>query len=87
MTRSNSQSPIEAPLMKRRLFLIGSAAAATSARAWGQRPDPDKLKRMAVMSGCFSSILKSAAGPHDPKRTLDILDLRPCSPNVSASTA
>ena len=75
MTRSNGQSQGEALGMKRRQFLIGSAVAATSARAWGQRPNQDKLKRIGVMSGCFSSILKSAASPNDPNRTLDILDL------------
>ena len=75
MTRSNSQSQDEALAMNRRLFLMGSAAAATSATAWGQRPDPDKLKRMAVMSGCFDPILKRAGRPNDPNQTLDILDL------------
>ena len=63
--------------MKRREFLIGSAmaAAAGSRRAWGQRPDQAKLDRVAIMSLCFSSIIKSAAHPDDPKRTLEIMDL------------
>lgn len=61
--------------MKRREFLIGSATAVASGRAQGQRPDQAKLNRIAVMSLCFDSVLKSAASPDDPKRTLDILDL------------
>jgi hypothetical protein len=59
--------------MKRRDFLLGSSLAAASARA--QRPDQAKLDRIAIMSLCFSPVLKSAAHPDDPKRTLDILDL------------
>ena len=61
--------------MKRREFLIGSAIAAGSARMWGQRPDQAKLDRVAIMSLCFNPVIKSAAHPDDPKRTLDILDL------------
>jgi len=75
MTRSNSQSQNEAPAIERRLFLIGAAAAAASATAWGQKPDPAKLKRMSMMTGNFGSLLKRAGGPDDPNRTLDILDL------------
>ena len=61
--------------MKRRKFLIGSAIAAGSGRVWGQRPDQAKLDRIAIMSLCFNPVIKSAAHPGDPKRTLDILDL------------
>jgi hypothetical protein len=32
------------------------------------------MARVAVMSYSFDLIMKSAAGPHDPRRTLDILD-------------
>ena len=61
--------------MKRREFLIGSAIAAGSTRLWGQRPDQAKLDRVAIMSLCFNPVIKSAAHPGDPKRTLDPLDL------------
>src|SRR5215831_726432 len=61
--------------MKRREFLIGGAIAAGSRRVWGQRPDQAKLDRIAIMSLCFNPVIKSAAHPDDPKRTLDILDL------------
>jgi hypothetical protein len=60
--------------VKRREFLIGSAIAG-SRRVWGQRPDQARLDRIAIMSLCFSPVIKSAAHPDDPKRTLEILDL------------
>lgn len=47
--------------MRRREFLIGSAIA-----GWGQTPDGVKLDRIAIMTLCFGSVLKSGA--------LDILD-------------
>jgi len=62
-------------MMKRREFLIGSAIAAGSATLRAQRPDQAKLDRIAIMSLCFNPIIKSAAHPGDPKRTLDIMDL------------
>ena len=46
--------------MRRREFLIGSTIA-----GWGQTPDRAKLDRIAIMTLCFSSVLKT---------TLDILD-------------
>jgi hypothetical protein len=61
-------------MMKRREFLIGSAIAAGSGGVWGQHPDQSKLDRIAIMSLCFNPVIKSAAHPDDPKRTLDILD-------------
>ena len=62
--------------MIRREFLIGSAIMAGGAgRIWGQSPDKAKLDRIAIMSTCFSSILKSPLYPDDPKRTLDVMDL------------
>ena len=62
--------------MRRREFLFGSTlAAAGMPRLWGQRPNQAKLDRIAIMSLCFSPVLKSDAHPDDPKRTLDILDL------------
>ncbi len=61
--------------MRRREFFIGTAiAGGGAAKAWGQSPDRAKLDRIAIMTLCFSSVLKSAAHPDDPKRTLDILD-------------
>lgn len=62
--------------MKRRDFLIAGAVAASYAgRALADTPDRAKLDRIAVMTLSFSSILKSAAHPNDPTRTLDILDV------------
>jgi hypothetical protein len=58
-------------MIKRREFLIGSAVAA---RAWGQTADRVKMNRVAVMSYSFDLIMKSAAGPDDPQRTLNLLD-------------
>jgi hypothetical protein len=62
------------PIIERRDFLIGSAAAAVSSAAWGQGADQAKLERVAVMSYSFNRIMKSDAHPDDPHRTLDILD-------------
>ena len=39
--------------MKRREFLMGSAAAAAARGMWGQSPDAAKLSRIGVMSLCF----------------------------------
>jgi Xylose isomerase-like TIM barrel len=61
-------------MIKRREFLIGSAVAVGAARAWGQSADRAKMDRAAVMSYSFNLIMKSAAHPDDPQRTLDILD-------------
>ena len=66
---------IKGGVMKRREFFIGSAAAVATGSARGQRPDQAKLSRIGVMSLCFESLLKSAARPNDPKRTIAILDL------------
>jgi sugar phosphate isomerase/epimerase len=62
-------------MMQRREFLLGSAAAAACASAWGQRPDQAKLDRTAVMSLCFGPLLKGTARPGNPKATLDLMDL------------
>jgi hypothetical protein len=59
--------------MKRRQFLVGSAAALVPGGAWGKHPDRAKLDRIAIMSLCFDPILKSASRPSDPKRTVDIM--------------
>jgi len=64
--------------MKRREFLIGSAfAAGSGARIWGQRSDSnkEKLDRIAIMTACFSSIIKNPSRQNDPKRTFELLDL------------
>src|SRR5277367_4039850 len=61
-------------MIKRREFLIGSAVAAGAASSWGRTVDQTKMDRVAVMSYSFDLIMKSAAGPDDPQRTLDILD-------------
>jgi sugar phosphate isomerase/epimerase len=68
--------------MKRREFLIGAAAAAglvSHRRGWaqarGEVRDPQKLRRVAIMSLCFNSILKNPTQPDNATRTLDIMDL------------
>jgi hypothetical protein len=68
-------------MMKRREFIVGWAVAFGSsallggaARLWAQASGKAKLDRIAVMSRCFRTVLKSAGEPDDPKRTLDILD-------------
>ena len=58
-------------MIRRREFLIGSAIAAG---AWGKTADRAKMDRVAVMSYSFDLIMKSAAGPDESQRTLDILD-------------
>lgn len=61
--------------MRRRDF-IGSAAlaAAGAGMSFGQTRE-QKLERIAIMSLCFSSILKSPAFPNDKERVLDVMDL------------
>ena len=61
--------------MRRREFLIGTAVAAGSQPLRAERADQAKLDRIAIMSLCFNPVIKSAAHPDDPKRTLDALDL------------
>jgi hypothetical protein len=64
--------------MKRREFLIGAAAAAGlagSRKGWARVRDETKLRRIAIMSLCFNSILKNPSQPNDPARTLDIAEL------------
>jgi len=67
--------------VKRREFMIGSAAAAGSfaifqaaGKLWAQHPDRAKLDRIAIMSRSFNPILKNI-NPADPSLTLEILDL------------
>ena len=61
--------------MRRREFLIGAGLAAGAGKLRADRPDQARLDRIAIMSLCFNPVIKSAAHPDDPKRTLDILDL------------
>jgi sugar phosphate isomerase/epimerase len=64
--------------MKRREFLIGAAAAAGlvhSRKGRAQGRDDAKLRRVAIMSLCFNSILKNPSQPDAPARTLDVMDL------------
>jgi hypothetical protein len=64
--------------MKRRAFLMGAAAAAglaSTRSGWAQVRDQAKLRRVAIMSLCFNSILKNPTQPDNPARTLDIMDL------------
>src|ERR1700761_2412933 len=51
-----------------------AAAGAMAAAQEKQERDQAKLGRLAVMTLSFNPVLKSAAHPDDPKRTLDILD-------------
>jgi hypothetical protein len=57
--------------MNRREFILGSAAAATAGRVWGQGLDPEKMKRIAVMSLSLNSIVKSE---RNPAGTVDVMD-------------
>jgi hypothetical protein len=57
--------------MNRRKFLLGSAAAATVGIARGQGLDPEKMKRIAVMSLSLASILKSE---RNPTGAVDVMD-------------
>jgi len=64
--------------MKRREFLIGAAAAAGlagSRKGWAQVRDETKLRRIAIMSLCFNSVLKNPSQPNEPARTLDVAEL------------
>ena len=62
-------------MMRRRDFVLASAITSGSlGRARGQNADKAKLNRIAIMTLCFNSVLKSAAHPNDPARTLPILD-------------
>ena len=55
---------------------MGAAVAVSATRrTWGQSADKEKLSRIAIMTACFSSIVKQPAHPDDPKRTLELLDL------------
>jgi len=64
--------------MRRREFLIGAAAAAglvSARRTLAQARDEVKLRRVAIMSLCFGSILKNPNQPDNAARTLDIMDI------------
>jgi sugar phosphate isomerase/epimerase len=64
-------------MIKRREFLVGSAAALATGAAWGKRPqrsDKAKLSRVGIMSICFDPVLKTPSASPDPKRTVEILD-------------
>ena len=64
--------------MRRREFLIGAAAAAGlvhGRKVRAQARDEAKLRRVAIMSLCFNSILKNPSQPDAPARTLDVMDL------------
>ncbi len=60
-------------ILKRREFLLASAAAATASQAYSQAsaPDPEKMKRIAVMTLSLNSILKSDRNPTGPVAPLD----------------
>ena len=62
--------------MTRRDFLGSAALASAVARTgFGQSTMQAKLDRVAIMSLCFSSVLKSPAAPADKNRTLEVMDL------------
>lgn len=62
--------------MTRRDFLGATVAAAAAARTgFGQNNIQAKLDRVAIMSLCFSSVLKTPADPANKDRTLDVMDL------------
>jgi hypothetical protein len=72
------------------LIGAAAAAGLVSRRSWAQTRDPStgsgspraqsrgdeaKLRRVAIMSLCFNSILKNPSQPDAPARTLDVMDL------------
>ncbi|HUB34803.1 MAG TPA: TIM barrel protein [Bryobacteraceae bacterium] len=62
--------------MRRRDFLLASAAVAGAGRIWGQPgSDKAKLARMGSMTQNVQTLVKDPDHPDDPKRTLDLLDL------------
>lgn len=61
--------------MRRRDFLGTTALALAGTRVGFGQTREQKLERIAVMSLCFSSILKSPAFPTDKNRTLGVMDL------------
>jgi sugar phosphate isomerase/epimerase len=62
--------------MRRRDFIVGGIAAGVAGFAYSEvRPNQAKLDRLAVMTLCFSSVLKDPAHPEDPERKVDILDV------------
>jgi len=61
--------------MTRRDFLGTTALAATAARTGFGQSNQAKLDRVAIMSLCFSSVLKTPAAAADTNRTLDVMDL------------
>ena len=62
--------------MTRRDFLGTAALVPAAARTgFGQSSVQARLDRVAIMSLCFSSVLKTPAAPADTNRTLDVMDL------------
>lgn len=57
--------------MRRRDFLIGSSVAGCFA---ARAEEQEKRSRIAIMSLCFSRVLKNTTAGADPNRTLDILE-------------
>src|SRR5689334_21555245 len=60
--------------MNRRELLLGTLVA-TGSRVYAERADQVKLDRIAIMSLCFSRVLKNTASPDVPSRTLEVMDL------------
>lgn len=58
-------------MTNRREFLPGVVAAGAAGVARGQGPDPEKMKRIAVMSLSLASILKSE---RNPAGTVEVMD-------------
>jgi hypothetical protein len=62
--------------MRRRDFIVGGIVAGMTMKFLGEvRPNQAKLDRLAVMTLCFSRVLKDPAHPDDSERSLDILDV------------
>src|SRR5438552_18627788 len=54
---------------------VTDPSTGSRSRRTQSRGDEAKLRRVAIMSLCFNSILKNASQPDAPARTLDVMDL------------
>jgi hypothetical protein len=60
--------------VNRREFVLGSAAVVTAGRVLGQGLDPEKMKRIAVMSLSLNAVVKSERNPAGTVEVMDFPD-------------